>query len=136
VDDKAQDKTEAARAQARRDRLRGLMDRLEVALAEPTRRDPDRWRDQVLVVAADLETGLIDHVAETEARGGSSTTSHVMPPDLRIGSASCATITRPCSMSWASCGRRSTKMFSPTKPSPRRDARVSQFSVSLSRTVS
>jgi hypothetical protein len=87
VDDKAQDNAEAARAQARRDRLRVLMDRLEVALPEPTRRDPDRWRDQVLVVAADLEAGLIDHVAETEARGGlfDDVTRHAPRLTNRIG---------------------------------------------------
>lgn len=63
-------RTEAEKAQVRRDRLRVLMDRLERALAEPTRRDPSRWRDEVVAVAADLRAALVDHVAETEGPGG------------------------------------------------------------------
>ncbi len=62
--------TERERSARRRDRLRTLMDRLEVALAEPARRDLLQWRDDVAAVVGDLRVALEDHAAETEAPGG------------------------------------------------------------------
>lgn len=65
-----QETTERERAQARRDRLRVLMDRLETALAEPSRRDPARWCSDVRDVVSDLRLALEDHAADTESSGG------------------------------------------------------------------
>ncbi|WP_195210583.1 hemerythrin domain-containing protein [Actinomarinicola tropica] len=55
-----------ARAEARRERLRELMDRLERALAEPALADLPVWRTNVALVCDELDGALHDHVEETE----------------------------------------------------------------------
>lgn len=64
------DLAEHERAQARRDRLREVMDRLERALAQPAGPDVAEWRHGVAEVMGDLEAVFDDHVTETEATGG------------------------------------------------------------------
>lgn len=55
-----------ARATARRELLRDLVDRLERALAEPALADLAVWRTNVALVCDDLDGALRDHVEETE----------------------------------------------------------------------
>lgn len=59
-----------ARADARRERLREVMDRFEVALSAPPGRDVDAWRDDVRRAVAELAAILADHTMATEADDG------------------------------------------------------------------
>lgn len=55
-----------ARAEARRERLRELMDRLERVLAEPAGADLAVWRTNVALACDDLDGVLDEHILETE----------------------------------------------------------------------
>lgn len=65
------DDAEARRkVEARRERLRALMDRLEAGLAEPPEAPLDTWRDRVIVIADNLATAVDDHIRDTEGVDG------------------------------------------------------------------
>jgi hypothetical protein len=57
-------------AEARRERLRVLMGRLERVLAEPPQRDLDAWKAGVREVCDEMAEALEDHISETEGPGG------------------------------------------------------------------
>lgn len=57
-------------AEERRERLRGLMDRFEAAMAEPPSVSPHDWRSRLSDLADEMSTELSLHVEGTEGDGG------------------------------------------------------------------
>ena len=55
-----------ARAEARRERLRELMDRLERVLSQPAGSALSSWRANVALVCDELDDALASHIDETE----------------------------------------------------------------------